>query len=647
MGCAPMAHLLWSKVMKYSSKNPKWFQRDRFVLSNGHACALQYIMLHLTGYPLTIDDLKSFRQVGSKTPGHPENHLTEGIEVSTGPLGQGISNAVGLAVAERHLAAKFNKPGFPIVDNFTYVICGDGCLQEGVSSEAGSLAGHLGLGRLIVLYDDNHISIDGETELSFTEDVCKRYEAYGWQTIVVENGDNARDQTALLAAIETAKAETHKPTLIKVHTTIGFGSLKQGTEKVHGSPLGPDDIKHLKTSFGFNPEEFFAVPSEVLTVFHRAAEEGRTQEEEWNGLLEKYSVAFPELAAEFKRLVAGQLPAGWDSVLPVYSPADPAKATRQYSQAVLEKIVPALPELMGGSADLTPSTLTKVKAHDVDFQKETPHGRYLRFGVREHGMAALCNGLAAYGCVIPFASTFLNFVGYALGAIRLSALSHFQVLYIMTHDSIGLGEDGPTHQPIEMLASLRSMPNMVVLRPADGNETSGAYKVAIERTHAPSVLALSRQNCDNLAGSSIAAVAFGAYVLQDAEGGAPKVIIIATGSEVQIAVKAAAEIKSKGLAVRVVSCPSWELFDHQPVAYRASVLPAGVPVLSIEAASVFAWEKYSHAQIGMRSFGASGPGPAVYSHFGLTVPAVVQGAFKLVEFYGAAGAPDLVNRPQL
>jgi len=644
MGLSPVAHALWTQVMRYSSSNPKWPNRDRFVLSNGHACALQYIMLHLAGYDLTMNDLKSFRQVGSKTPGHPECHLTHGVEVSTGPLGQGISNAVGIAFAESHLAAIFNKPGFPIIDNTTFVICGDGCMQEGISSEAGSLAGHLGLGKLIVLYDDNSITIDGETKLSFTEDVCKRYEAYGWQTLVVDDGNNAKDQSAILRAIEQAKAEKNRPTLIKVRTIIGFGSHKQGTEGVHGSPLGPDEVKYVKKLFGFNPDESFVIPDEVAAVYHDAAQDGRAAEAEWNEMFARYAKEYPDLAAEFQRRMSGRLPDGWEKQLPTFKPEDKAQATRKFSQLVLEKVIPAIPEIVGGSADLTPSTLTLVKGQH-DYQKETPDGRYLRYGVREHAMAAFCNGAVSYGGLIPFASTFLNFTSYCLGAVRLSALSHVRVLYIMTHDSIGLGEDGPTHQPIEIIPLLRAIPNMLTLRPADGNETSGAYKIALSRENNPSVLCLSRQECDNLPGTSVDAVARGAYVIQDTDG-PRRVILTATGSEVQIAVKAAAKLKEHNISPRVVSFPSWELFNEQPVEYRASVFPAGVPVLSIEASSVFGWERYSHAQIGMRSFGSSGPWKEVYAHFGITVEAAVTAATKLVDFY-PNGAPDLIHVPQI
>lgn len=598
-------------------------------------------MLHLTGYNLSLDDMKAFRQVGSKTPGHPENHLTEGIEVSTGPLGQGISNAVGLAIAERHLAATFNRPGHNIVDHYTYVICGDGCLQEGVSSEACSLAGHLGLGKLIVLYDDNQITIDGETDLSFTEDVLARYASYGWHTQTVEKGDE--DMASILAAIEAAKAMTDKPSIIKVRTTIGFGSKKQHTESVHGSPLGAEDIRHVKQLFGFNPDESFVIPQEVAQHFAAKKEEGAQKEASWNELMDKYTQAHPDLAAELRRRIAGELPQNWEAALPTYKPSDKKEATRKYSFQVLEKLVPALPELIGGSADLTPSTLTRVKAHDVDFSAKTPEGRYLRYGVREHGMCAINNGLAAHGGLIPFGATFLTFTGYCLGAVRLAALSHFRELYVFTHDSIGLGEDGPTHQPVEILATVRAIPNILVLRPADGNETSGAYKAALLQRSRPSLMAFSRQGCAQLEGSSIDAVLKGAYILQEAQGGAAKIILTGTGSEVELCVKAAKLLQSSGVPTRVVSFPSWELFEEQEQAYKESVFPPNVAVLSVEAGVGLGWDRYSHAHVGMTTFGSSGPGEQVFKYFGFTPENVADRAQKLLSFY-PQGAP-LKSRP--
>jgi len=642
MGCAPMAHALWGSVMKYSPSNSKWHNRDRFVLSNGHACALQYSMLHLTGYDLTLDDLKSFRQLNSKTPGHPEKHLTDGIEVATGPLGQGISNAVGLAIAEAHLAATFNKPGFPIVDHYTFVICGDGCLQEGISSEASSLAGHLKLGKLIVLYDDNLITIDGETELSFTEDVAMRYQSYGWHVQVLPDGNSA-DLSSILQAIEVAKSVTDKPSMIKIRTVIGFGSKKQGTEKVHGTPLGEEDLKHVKTLFGFNPEEKFVIPEDVRSFYAARKAEGAATEAKWNEMFDAYSKAFPKEADQYLRAHSGRVPEGFLAMLPTYSPTDPALATRQYSQQVLAKVVDALPELIGGCADLTPSTLTKVKGNEVDFTHQHPEGKYIRFGVREHGMSAICNGIAAHGGLFPFASTFLNFAGYALGAIRLSSLSRVRVMYVMTHDSIGLGEDGPTHQPIEMLLSLRSIPFMQVIRPADGNEVAGAYAVAAGSLLNPTIIALSRQSAPNLAGTSAAGVFKGAYVIQSKEN--PKLIITSTGTEVQIAVAAANALNGEGIATRVVSFPSWELFDAQPQEYKEEVFPQGIPVLSIEAGSSKGWEKYSHGNIGLSTFGLSAPTAQVYKAFGFTTENAVAKGKLLLSFYADKPVPQLLRRP--
>ncbi|KAG0068294.1 Transketolase [Linnemannia elongata] len=645
MGCAPMAHLLFSRYMNYNPKNPKWANRDRFVLSNGHACALQYILLHLTGYPTSIEDLKQFRQLNSKTPGHPESHITTGIEVTTGPLGQGFANSVGLAIAEAHMAATFNKPGFELFNNHTFVITGDGCLQEGIASEAASLAGHLKLGKLIALYDDNHISIDGDTEVSFTEDVPKRFEAYGWHVIVVKDGNH--DLEAIAHAIEEAKKVTDKPSLIKVYTTIGFGSLNQGTEKVHGSPLKADDIVQLKKAFGFNPEEHFAVPKATYDLYHAKAEKGAKLNHDWDALLEKYTGAHPELAAQLKRRLAKKLPEGWAKELPRYTPADKASATRKLSEAVLNKIADHLPELIIGSADLTGSNLTRWKTA-VDFQPNDSGignyaGRYVRYGVREHGMCGVMNGIDAYGGLIPAGATFLNFISYASGAVRLSALSGHRIIYIMTHDSIGLGEDGPTHQPIETMAMIRATPNLIDFRPADGNETSGAYLYAIETKDRPSVLALTRQDLPQLEGSSIEKTLKGGYVLQEVQGA--DVTLVATGSEVSLIVDAAKLLKEHGLKARVVSMPSTKLFDEQSHDYRASVLIDGIPSVSVEAMSTFGWDRYAHESIGIDTFGASGPYKDVYKHFGL-VPDVVAGKVqKIVAFYKKEGSvPSLVRK---
>jgi len=641
MGMAPMAHLLWTKVMNYSPSNPNWPNRDRFVLSNGHACALLYAMLHLAGYDVTLDDLKSFRALGSKTPGHPEaNHGTCGVEVSTGPLGQGLSNAVGMAVGEKHLAAIFNKPGFDLVDHYTFVFCGDGCLQEGVTSEASSLAGHLGLGKLIVLYDDNHVTIDGNTDLSFTEDVLKRYESYGWHVQVVADGDN--DLEGLLKAVEEAKKETERPSLIKVHTTIGFGSKKSGTADVHGSPLGEEDLAAVKTKLGFDPAKKFFIPPEVQKVYATQVAKGKELEHAWNELLEKYKAAYPEQAAEFTRRVLDKaLPKDWAEGLPGSTPEGPALATRQTSQAVISALAERLPELFGGSADLNPSCLTYLKA-SKDFQKNSPEGRNLRFGVREHAMAAICNGLAAYGGFLPFCSTFLNFIGYALGAVTLGSLTGLQVLYVMTHDSIGLGEDGPTHQPVEKYAVCRATPKLLFFRPCDGNETAGSYIAAIRYKNGPSVLSLTRQAVPPQKGTSIEGTLKGAYTIRDPEG-KPDVILVSTGSEVHLCTQAADKLSH--LKVRVVSMPSWELFEQQSHEYQLSVLLPGVPVLSVEAGTTLGWSRYSHAQIGLDRFGLSGPAKAVFAKLGFTPENVVEKAEKLVAFYSKNPVPLLLQNP--
>ncbi|KAI8139692.1 transketolase [Fennellomyces sp. T-0311] len=643
MGCAPMAHVLFNNFITGNPKNPNFINRDRFVLSNGHGCALLYVYLHLLGYDVSMDDLKQFRQVGSKTPGHPESNDTEGIEVTTGPLGQGISNAVGLAAAEAQLAATFNRPGYELINNYTYTILGDGCLQEGVAAEAVSLAGHWKLGKLIALYDDNSITIDGDTAVSFTEDVAKRFESYGWHVLTVADGDN--DIAAIQAAVAEAKSVTDKPTIIKIKTTIGYGSLLQGEEKVHGAPLSGDDIKQVKEKFGFNPEETYVVPKEVYELYAARAAAGAAAEAEWNELFAKYAEAFPAEAAEFKRRAAGELPEGWQSALPRFTPADPAVATRKLSEGVLTALADKVPELLGGSADLTGSNLTRWK-QAVDFQHPSTglgdySGRYFRYGVREHAMFAIMNGMAAYGGnIIPYGGTFLNFLTYGWGAARLSALSHLRVIYVMTHDSIGLGEDGPTHQPIETLVLTRSTPNMLTFRPADGNEVSGTYLVALENAHRPSVVALSRQNLPQLNGSSVEAVQKGAYVLQDAADA--KVVFVATGSEVSLAVEAAKLLADQGVAARVVSMPCSELFDEQPVEYRKSVLPAGLPAVSVEALGTYGWERYAHAQVGMTSFGASGKINDLYKKFNITAEAAAAKAQAVIAHYAKAGyVPEL------
>ncbi len=632
MGAAPMAYVLWDKFLRFNPKNPQWFNRDRFVLSAGHGCMLQYALLYLTGYDsVTLEDIKQFRQWGARTPGHPENFETPGVEVTTGPLGQGIANAVGLAMAEAHLAARFNQPGSTVVDHYTYAILGDGCNMEGVSGEACSLAGHLGLGKLIALYDDNHISIDGSTDISFTEDVAKRFEAYGWHVQHVENGNT--DLEAIANAIAAAKAITDRPSMIKVTTTIGYGSPnRQNTAGIHGAALGGDEIKATRENLGWSYGEF-EIPADAFSHMREAIERGASLQAEWEATLATYRTEYPAEAAEFERLLSGQLPEGWADALPAYTPADKALATRKNSEVTLNALAPALPELIGGSADLTHSNLTELKISG-SFQKGAYENRNLRFGVREHGMGAICNGIALHNSgLIPYCATFLVFADYMRAAIRLSALSQAGVIYVMTHDSIGLGEDGPTHQPVETIASLRAIPNLIVIRPADGTETSGAYKVAVEHRKTPTLMAFSRQNLPNLPGSSIEGVAKGAYTVDDCDG-TPDLILIGTGSEVSLCVKAAEELRKAGSKVRVVSMPSWELFDAQDAAYRESVLPKAVTKrLAVEAGITMGWCRYVGGEgdvIGVDRFGASAPGDLVMEKFGFTVENVVGKAKALL-----------------
>jgi len=632
MGAAPMAFVLWDRFLRFNPKDPSWLNRDRFLLSAGHGSMLQYALLYLTGYEdLTIEDLKQFRQWESKTPGHPENFMNPGVEITTGPLGQGIANGVGIAMAEAHLAAVFNKPDFPIIDHYTYVIVGDGDNMEGVSGEACSLAGHLGLGKLIAFYDDNRISIDGSTDLAFTEDVGKRFEAYNWHVLIVENGDT--DLDSINRAIETAKSVTDKPTLIKVHTTIGYGSPNHaGTHDIHSDPLGPDEVKATRENLGWNYEPF-VIPEDALNHWRKAIERGAKIEEEWNQLFAAYKEKYPQEAQTLDRMHEAELPEGWDKVLPTYKPEDKADATRNHSGRILNALVDVLPELIGGSADLAPSNKTLLKSSG-DFQKGQYQNRNIRFGVREHGMGAITNGLALDGSgLIPYCATFLVFTDYMRAAIRLSALSEAGVIYVMTHDSIALGEDGPTHQPVEQIASLRAIPELVVIRPADGNETSGAYKVAIESRTRPTLLALSRQNLPNLVGTSIEGVTKGGYILSDSDG-TPDLILIGTGSETQLCVKAAEQLRGEGKKVRVVSLPCWELFDKQDQQYRESVLPKAVTKrLAVEAGTSFGWCRYTGgegASISVETFGSSAPGAIVMEKFGFTVDNVVAKAKALL-----------------
>lgn len=632
MGTAPMAYVLWQNYLKHNPRDVKWFDRDRFVLSAGHGSMLLYSLLHLTGYDLPMEELKQFRQWESKTPGHPENFITPGVETTTGPLGQGIATAVGMAIAERFLAAHFNEPSFEVVDHFTYAIVSDGDLMEGISHEAGSLAGHLGLGKLICLYDDNEISIDGSTELSFTEDVGKRFEAYGWQVLKVEDGN---DLAAIDRAISEARADLSRPTLIAVRTIIGFGAPhKQGTSGAHGEPLGEEEVVAAKKNLGWPADQHFFVPDEVYEHMRQAVTRGEEQEREWNELMNRYAERFPTKAKKLRDWYAGKLSEGWESVLPEFAAGDKL-ATRASSGKVLGVLAPKLGNLIGGSADLTPSNKTDVKGRE-DFQKDNYRGEYFRFGVREHGMAAAMNGMVLHGGVRPYGGTFLIFSDYMRPAVRLAALMHAPSIFVFTHDSIGLGEDGPTHQPIEHLMSLRTIPNLVVLRPGDANEVAQAWRAAILNDSGPSAFALSRQNLPTLDRTKYASaegVLKGAYVLSDSEG-TPDIILIATGSELQHIVAAGETLAEEGVKVRLVSMPSWELFEAQPESYRQEVFPPAVTKrLAIEAGVTLGWERYVGPEgrvIGIDHFGASAPANILMEEFGFTAENVLKQARQLL-----------------
>jgi transketolase len=628
LGCAPIAYLLYHKLMKHNPAHFKWPDRDRFVLSNGHASALLYSSLFLSGYKVTLDDLKSFRQWHSITPGHPETGETEGVEVTTGPLGQGIGMAVGLAIAEKHLAAVYNKPGHEIVNHYTYSLCGDGDMMEGISHEVASLAGTLGLGKLIFLYDDNLISLDGPTEWSFTEDVLKRFEAYHWHVQRVSDGN---DLNAIEAAIEAAKAETGKPSFIAVRTVIGYGSPRAGTNKVHGEAMGPADTAATKKYFGFPEDQSFYIPDDALKNWRSAIDRGQALEAEWTKQFDAYAAEYPELAEQFKRTQQNRRKAGWEKAIPSF-PAGKPMATRNAGNAVMNAVADVVPELFGGAADLTASTKTIFKS-SPHFAAD-PAGRNVFFGVREFGMCAAVNGMAAHGGLAPYGSTFFCFVDYAKPAVRLAALSHAHSIFVFTHDSIGLGEDGPTHQPIEHLMMLRALPKLTDFRPADANETAACWRLALERT-GPSFFALSRQDLpiiDPTTHDIYGGVSKGAYVLEDAPN--PQVILIATGSEVPPCVEAKKLLESEGIFVRVVSMPSWEIFEEQSAEYKASVLPAGVPKLAVEAGSPLGWWKYVGPDgdiIGLDRFGASAPGPKVLAELGFSPQNVAAKAKALVK----------------
>jgi transketolase len=634
MGQAAMAYSLWTRHLRFSPETPGWPNRDRFVLSCGHASALLYSLLHLSGFDVPLSALEEFRQLESITPGHPEYGLTPGVETTTGPLGQGLANAVGMAMAEKMLAAYFNREGFDLLDYNTWAFASDGDLMEGLASEASSLAGHLELGKLIVAWDDNHISIDGSTSLTFSEDVCKRYEAYGWH---VQRVDDGNDLEALDAAYEAAREEDTKPSLIAVRTHIGFGSpKKQDTSASHGAPLGAEEVAATKKALGWPLEPTFHVPEEGLEPFRNAAEDGAQEEMAWREMFSRYAEDYPELASEFLNRLDRKLPSGWADHLPTFDVGDGPLATRKASGKVLNSVCDAIPYLVGGSADLAGSNNTRLQGLD-DFSPSEPGGRNIHFGVREHAMGAILNGLALSGMLIPYGGTFLIFSDYMRPAIRLASLMGLPVKYVFTHDSVFVGEDGPTHQPISQLLSLRAIPGLTVIRPADANETAGAWKVAIERQNGPTALALSRQSLPIIQQApslAVEGVARGAYVVADPAQGEPQLLLIASGSEVTLALDASALLAGQGIAVRVVSLPSWDLFEAQDRDYQESVLPPSLTKrLAIEAGTTLGWDRYVGTEgdvIGIDGFGASAPHQAVAEHFGLTPESVAERAKALL-----------------
>ncbi len=632
MGMAPAAYVLWTKYMKHNPANPKWHNRDRFVLSAGHGSVLLYSLLHLTGYDLSLDELKNFRQWGSKTPGHPEYDPELGVEVTTGPLGQGISNAVGMAIAQKYLANYFNKENFPVMDYKIYVIASDGDLQEGVASEASSLAGHLGLDNLIVVYDDNHISIDGDTDLSFTEDRAKRYEAYNWNVQTVKGDGN--DMAAFEKVMKNAKAEKGRPSIIKLRTHIAYGSPnKQDTAGAHGAPLGDDEIRLIKENFGWDPEKNFHIPEEVSAHMKKIKAKGAEAEKAWNKMFADYARKYPDLAGQFRDAVEGKLGVNLDEILPKFE-AGSSVATRKASGKVLDALMPKLPLVVGGSADLTPSNNTRF-AGAKDFQKDSRDGRYLRFGIREHAMGAIMNGISVSGLLRAYGGTFLVFSDYMRAAIRVAAMSKYPTIFVFTHDSIGIGEDGPTHQPVEQLASLRAMPNLLVFRPADANETAQTWKFALENRDGPVALLFTRQGLtvlDQNKYNSAANLSKGAYVLAGADK--PDVLLLASGSEVGVALEAAEKLAAENITAQVVSMPCWELFEKQSQEYKDSVIPPGVKArVGIEAGVELGWNKWlgnNDIFVGMSSFGASAPGKVCFEKFGITVDNIVTAAKKSI-----------------
>lgn len=632
MGMATVAHVLWTRFLRHNPGDPQWFNRDRFVLSGGHGSMLIYSLLHLAGYDVPLEQLKQFRQLGSITPGHPEYGVTPGVEITTGPLGQGLAAGAGMALTEQFLAATFNHADYPLVDHCTYVFAGDGDLEEGISHEAASLAGHLGLGKLICFYDDNHITIDGPTELSYSDDVPARFRAYSWHVQRV----SAYDMPGIAEAIREAQCVSAQPSLIICRSHIGYGSPnKQDTAEAHGAPLGEDEVRLTKDALGLPPGELFWVPDEVRARYQQATRAGAASQAAWADLLTRYAAAHSDLAVTFQAAVAGHLPAGWDAALPAWD-AGAKVSTRVASGKVLDAIAPRLPTLIGGSADLTPSNNTRPK-DAVDVKPGDFAGRYVRFGVREHAMGAMLNGMAVHGGVIPYGGTFLVFSDYMRGAVRVAAIMKAPVIFVWTHDSVGVGEDGPTHQPIEHMAALRAIPDLVVIRPADANETAAAWRYALTHRDRPVALLLSRQNLPVLPGTkegSRDAVARGAYVLADAQTGAPEVILLGAGSEVSVAVAARDLLAGKGVACRVVSMPSWELFEAQDASYRESVLPRAITArVSVEAGITMGWERYTGlagANVGINRFGESGKGPAVMAHLGITPENVAQQALEIL-----------------
>jgi transketolase len=625
MGMAAIAYTLWTKHMRFDPKAPEWFDRDRFILSNGHASMLLYSMLHLTGYDLSLDDLKNFRQWGSKTPGHPERGFTPGVEVTTGPLGQGFANAVGMGIADTFLSSTFNKEDLPVAGHYTYVFCGDGCLMEGITSEAASLAGHLELGKLIYFYDSNHITIDGKTDITFTEDVALRFKSYGWQVLVVKDGNNVEE---IDQAIIAAKQDKHRPSMIICDTVIGYGSPhRAGTSKAHGSPLGKDEMKATKEAMGWPLEPTFYVPDEALTVFRKAGQNGSEMADDWRKRLAQYREKYPNDAKAFEDAINMRLPEGWDKNMPVFKPSDGPMATRNAGGKALNSLAATVPTMITGSADLNESCFTKFDEYPEfgpnKFKHGEPNGRTVNYGVREHAMAAIINGMAAHGGVYPSGSTFFTFSDYMRPSVRLAALMNVPSVFVWTHDSVGLGEDGPTHQPVEHLGSLRAMPNFTVIRPGDANETVEAWRVAM-RLQKPCGIMLSRQKLPILDLDKYAppvGLEKGAYIKSNSSG-EPKIILIASGSELSLALDAQTLLEKDGIATRVVSMPSWELFEMREAQYRELVLPPNVPKLSIELGSTQGWHRWvgdNGASLGVDTFGASAPYEKILEEYGFTV----------------------------